>query len=62
MTNFEIKRNGKKFILDIGYVKHIFVTEDETCAEVTLTLADIKRLEVAVANGKKVYKPWEKEE
>jgi hypothetical protein len=44
MTEFKIINDGEHFILDITGIKHIFVTEDETCAEIRITKSDINRL------------------
>jgi len=44
MTEFKIIRDGKYFTLDITDIKHIFVSEDETCAEIQITKNDLKKL------------------
>jgi hypothetical protein len=48
MSEFEIVENGKKIILDVSGFTHIFVCEDETCAEITITKTDITRLKKAI--------------
>ena len=45
MTNFELNR-GKRgdFILDITEINHISITDDETCAEITISKKEILEL------------------
>ncbi len=50
MTEFKIIRIKKKLMLDISELKHIFVTEDETSAEIRISTKDAKRLLRAVTN------------
>jgi hypothetical protein len=48
MTEVEIKTDGKKFWLDVSEFRHIFVCEDETCAEISLTKKDVERLQKGI--------------
>ena len=52
MTNFELI-NGKhgEFILDITEINHLFVTEDETCAEITISKKEILELAHAMVSA-----------
>lgn len=52
MTEFEVKTVDGKTILDITEVQHVFVTEDETCAEITLVKNDLAKLERAIAKAR----------
>jgi len=48
MTKFEIERHGDRFILVLSGFQHGFLSEDETCAEFSITEDDAKRLEAGV--------------
>jgi hypothetical protein len=48
MTDVEIKTDGKKFWLEVSGFRHIFVCEDETCVEISLTKKDAERLKKGI--------------
>jgi anti-sigma regulatory factor (Ser/Thr protein kinase) len=56
MTEFKIiKSDTKDFILDVSGIKKIFVTEDETAAEIAISYADIVRIKLACEEARKGF-------
>lgn len=48
MTEVKIEKYGKKYILVIVGFKRGFLSEDETCAEFSLTKKDIEKLQKGI--------------